>query len=308
VSGAPRISVVVPTVDRVALLERTLRGLAAQDVADFEAIVVHDGDAGVRALLTTWQDRLPLRAIEIPERGAVPKRNAGWRAATAPLIAFTDDDCEPAPGWLKAALAAFDRADANVDLVQGRVDAHPEDAGVEGLFKRTVEVHQHYEGYPNANLIYRRAALERVGGYDDAYWGASEDSDLAFRVIESGGEAIYADDALVWHAVRAVGFADHLKSLPRWANGPLTMKRHPQLRPLVHHRIFWKPMHTTAALALLGMALTPFNWRFVGLVAPHFARRMRTAGMRGGAQLAVADIAETAVTVAGSVRYGTVFI
>ncbi|HUR76470.1 MAG TPA: glycosyltransferase [Acidimicrobiales bacterium] len=307
-TGSPRISVVVPTVDRVALLERTLRGLAAQDAEGFEAIVVHDGDAAIVGLLDHWQDRLPLRALHIAERGAVAKRNAGWRAASAPLIAFTDDDCEPAPGWLKAALAAFDDGDPRVDLVQGRVDTHPEDAHVDGLFKRSVEVHQHYEGYPNANLIYRRRALERVGGYDDAYWGASEDSDLAFRVIETGGEVRYVDDAVVWHAVRPVGFFDHLKSLPRWANGPLTMKRHPQLRPLVHHRIFWKPMHTSGALALLGLVLAPFNWRLAALVAPHFARRIRGAGIRGGTQLALADIAEVAVTVAGSLRYRTVFI
>jgi GT2 family glycosyltransferase len=303
---APRISVVVPTVDRVELLARTLRGLAAQDGVDFEVIVVHDGDFGVRALLAQWADRLPLRALHIPERGAVPKRNVGWRAARAELIAFTDDDCEPAPGWLKSALAAFD--DASVDLVQGRVDAHPDDAAVTGLFKRTIEVHQRYEGYPNANLVYRRSALERVGGYDDAYWGAGEDSDLAHRVIESGGGVRYADDAVVWHAVRAVDFRSHLKSLPRWANAPLTIKRHPQLRPLIHHRIFWKPSHTTGFVALVGLVLAPFNLRFLALVVPHFVRRMRGNGGRAGAQLAVADIAEVAVTVAGSVRYRTVFI
>ena len=304
----PRISVVVPTVDRVALLERTLRGLRAQDGVDFEIFVVHDGDPGVRDLLAAWGDRLPLRALQIPERGAVPKRNVGWRAARAPFVAFTDDDCEPAPGWLKAALGAFDESGDSVDLLQGRVDSHPEDGDVGGTFKRTIEVHQRYEGYPNANLVYRRAALERVGGYDDAYWGAGEDSDLAHRVIESGGGVRYVDDAVVWHAVRAVAFADHLKSLPRWANAPLTIKRHPQLRPLIHRRIFWKPSHTTGALALLGLVLAPFSLRWLALVAPHLVRRIRVAGPRAGTQLAVADIAEVAVTVAGSVRYRTLFI
>ena len=303
---APRISAVVPTVDRVDLLARTLRGLAAQDGVDFEVIVVHDGDAGIRNLLDAWTGHLPLRALQIPERGAVAKRNVGWRAARAELIAFTDDDCEPAPGWLKSALDACD--DDSVELVQGRVDPHPEDAAVSGLFKRTIEVHAHYEGYPNANLVYRRRALERVGGYDDAYWGAGEDSDLAHRVVESGGSVRYANDALVWHAVRAVDFASHLKSLPRWANAPLTMKRHPQLRPLIHHRIFWKPSHTTGFVALVGLVLAPFNLRALALVVPHFLRRMRRHGARDGAQLAIADIAEVAVTVAGSVRYRTLFI
>jgi GT2 family glycosyltransferase len=304
----PTIAVVVPTVDRVALLERTLRGLAAQDGVDFEVIVVHDGNPGVRELLASWRERLPVRALQIPERGAVPKRNVGWRAASAPFIAFTDDDCEPAPGWLKAAVAAFDEADPSVDLIQGRVDSHPEDGHVDGTFKRTIEVHARYEGYPNANLVYRRSALERVGGYDDAYWGAGEDSDLAHRVIESGGAVRYVDDAVVWHAVRAVDFVDHLKSLPRWANAPLTIKRHPQLRPFIHRRIFWKPSHTTGALALAGLVLAPSSLRWLALVAPHFARRMRKNGARAGAQLAVADIAEVAVTVAGSVRYRTLFI
>jgi GT2 family glycosyltransferase len=305
--STPRISVVVPTVDRVELLERTLRGLAEQDV-DFEAIVVHDGDTGIKELLAKWQQRLPLRPIEISERGTVFKRNAGWRAARAPLIAFTDDDCEPAPGWLKGALAAFDTDNPHLDLVQGRVEPHPEDADVTGVFKRTITVTEHYEGYPNANLIYRRSALERVNGFDEAYWGASEDSDLAFRVLESGGDVMYTNDALVWHAVRPVSFVNHLKSLPRWANTPLTMKRHPQLRPLVHHRIFWKPMHTTGALALLGLLVAPFYPRALVLVLPHFARRARRSGPRAGVQLAIADVAEVAVTVAGAVRYRTIFI
>ena len=304
----PRVSVVVPTVDRVELLERTLRGLAAQDVDSFEAIVVHDGHPGIRALLADWSNRLPLQALEIPERGTVAKRNAGWRAARGPIIAFTDDDCEPAPGWLKAAVAAFDQGPPTLDLVQGRVDAHPEDAQVEGLFKRTVTVTGHYEGYPNANLVYRRAALERVGGFDPAYWGATEDADLAFRVLESGGEVQYVDDALVWHAVRAVDFVSHMKSLPRWGNAALTIKRHPQLRPLLPHRIFWKDTHVTGGLALLGLLLAPFSGRALLLVLPHFAKRMKDSGPKAGAQLAVADVAEVAVTVAGSIRYKTLFI
>jgi glycosyltransferase involved in cell wall biosynthesis len=75
----PRISVVVPTVDRVELLARTLRGLAAQDIDDFEVIVVHDGHVDIKTLLHQWKRRLPLQTIETFERGAVPKRNAGWR-------------------------------------------------------------------------------------------------------------------------------------------------------------------------------------------------------------------------------------
>ena len=39
--------------------------------------------------------------------GPAAARNAGWRAAHGPIIAFTDDDCIPDPGWLKAGVPAF---------------------------------------------------------------------------------------------------------------------------------------------------------------------------------------------------------
>ncbi len=84
--------------------------------------MVHDGNPGILALLevgsTTCRCADPHLA-----RGASAKRNAGWRHARAPIIAFTDDDCEPAPGWLSEALPAFD--DPDVTMVQGRVLAHP---------------------------------------------------------------------------------------------------------------------------------------------------------------------------------------
>lgn len=306
----PRISVVVPTRRRVALITRLLHGLANQDLdhGEFEVIVVHEGDAAMSALLDEWQAKLPLRAIVLAPCAVVPKRNAGWRAAQAPLVAFTDDDCEPTPSWLRNAIAAFDDAAPTLDLVQGRIDRHPDDGDVEGIFKRTIEVHEHYEGYPNANLVFRRRALERVGGYDEAFWGAGEDADLAFRVRESGGDVAYRDDVVMWHAVRPVSFVEHLQSLPRWGNGALTIKRHPQLRPLLIRRVFWKESHTTGSLALLGLLLVVVDWRFALLAVPHVRRRVREAGLRNGVQLAVADVVEVAITVSGSVRYRTLFI
>ncbi|MCU1484478.1 MAG: glycosyl transferase family 2 [Actinomycetia bacterium] len=298
------VSVVVPTVDRVALLDRCLRGLAAQDGVTFEVLVVHDGDPGVTALLQTWTDRLPLRPVQIAERGAAAKRNAGWRTAGAPVIAFVDDDCEPAPGWLKAALDALDDG---VDLVQGRVEAHPDDGAQAGLFSRTIEVHGPSELYPNANLVYRRSALGRVGGYDDAFAGG-EDTDLAWRVLESGGTAVWAPEALVWHAVRSASFADHVRSLPRWHTLALVLQRHPQLRKLAHRKVFWKRSHPTAALAGLGLLLAPFDRRALALVAPLLARRVREAGVADGVQLAAADVVEVGVMAYGSVRHRTVLL
>jgi GT2 family glycosyltransferase len=301
----PDVTVVVPTVDRVALLDRCLAGLARPQGADFDVVVVHDGNPDIAALLDRWAATIPVRGLEISERGAVPKRNAGWQATTARVIAFTDDDCQPAEGWLAAGLAALT---PDVDLVQGRIEPHPEDASVTGVFKRTLELTEASDTYPNANLIYRRRALERTKGFDAAFWGGGEDTDLAWRVIETGGAAVFAPDALVYHAVRPAGLVDHLRSLPRWATLALVLRRHPQLRRLLHRKLFWKRSHPAAVLALVGLVGAVRDRRALLLAIPLLARRSREAGLRDGVQLAVSDVAEVLVMISGAVRYRVVLL
>jgi GT2 family glycosyltransferase len=288
----PDISVVVPTVDRVALLERCLRGLSGQRDVTYEVIVVHDGHPGIVELLEQWRDRLPLRGLPTGAKGASAKRNEGWRAAGADIVAFTDDDCEPSARWLSQLIHGF--ADPGVELVQGTVLPHPEDGDVGGIFARTIEVRQPTATYPNANLAYRWEALSRVGGYDERLT-AGEDTDLAWRVLDSGGSAAFVRDALVWHAVRPVNLRGHLQSLPRWASLAEVVRRHPHLRTEAYRRIFWKRSHARAWLALIGLAAAPFDRRALALVLPQLIDRRHPA-------LVVTDWVECAVLAGGSLR------
>jgi hypothetical protein len=281
------VTVVVPTVDRVDLLRRCLGGLSGARV-----LVVHDGHAGVAALLA----ELDVPSLVIGDRGVSAKRNAGWKAAGTPLVAFTDDDCEPAPGWVGALAAAA----ADADLVAGPVRPHPQDVA-EGRWARTVTAEQ--PGfYPGCNLLVRKELLEKVDGFDESLHGG-EDTDLAWRVREAGGRAAWADEGLVWHAVRPVTFPEQLRSLPRWAGLPLVVRRHPQLRALAHRRWFWKSTHPVALLAILGVIASPFRWWTLAAVLPLLVSRVRRNGPVGGMQHAVNDVAETLVMVAGSVRH-----
>lgn len=284
------VTVVIPAVDRVALLARCLDGLAGADV-----LVVHDGDEGVRRLLS----ERGLHGLQIGDHGVSAKRNAGWRVARTDWVAFTDDDCVPAPGWLDALLAD------GADLVAGPVQPHPDDDAA-GLWARTVTATE--PGfYPGCNLLVRRTALERVGGFDEALRGG-EDTDLAWRVRESGASHGWAGDAVVWHAVRAVTFPEQLRSLPRWAGLPLVVRRHPALRALAHHRIFWKESHPAAILALAALLLSTWDRRALLGVLPVVARRVPEAGVRDGVQLAVNDLAEALVLIAGSLRHRSVLL
>src|SRR5690606_5701624 len=120
-SLTPRISVVVPSYRRIALLDRCLSALVAQDLpgSQFEIIVVHDGPSeACRRLAQQWRRRIgpqkgPGFAFhEQSHRGPAAARNVGWRAACAEIVAFTDDDTEPDSRWLSSALEGF-AADAD---------------------------------------------------------------------------------------------------------------------------------------------------------------------------------------------------
>src|SRR4051812_39670363 len=103
-----RASVVVPTYRRPDLLDRCLSALVAQDFdpAACEVIVADDaaGDE-TRRQVEKWAgaSRFALRYVAVgPPHGPAAARNAGWRAARGEVVAFTDDDCVPDPGWLRA--------------------------------------------------------------------------------------------------------------------------------------------------------------------------------------------------------------
>ena len=295
------VSVVVPTVDRVDLLQRCLVSLKAQELPADEVIVVHDGNLEVDALLASWQDRLPLRCLQIKERGASAKRNAGWRAAQHPLVAFTDDDCAPTPGWLTALCAA------SGDLLAGPIAAHPEDSQTASVFGRTIEIDQEGPYFPAANIAVTRELLGRVGGFDETM-AAGEDTDLAWRVQEAGGVAAWVPDALVHHAVRPATFPQHLRSLWRWRDLALVVRRHPSLRSHLQGGLFWKRSHPLALLAMAGAVGSLRKPSLVVLAAPLLAMRWRERGPRFGTQLAVADVAEVGVVLAGSVKHRTVLL
>ncbi|HEX6362166.1 MAG TPA: glycosyltransferase, partial [Albitalea sp.] len=107
-SGGPRISVVIPTCRRPELLARCLAAVLTQSIARdaYEVVVVDDGhDDATRAAVERLQPAGGAPALRYlrPARGRGPAvaRNAGWRAARAPVVAFTDDDTIPDARWLE---------------------------------------------------------------------------------------------------------------------------------------------------------------------------------------------------------------
>src|SRR5205085_6868290 len=90
-------------------------------------------------------------------------RNAGWRAARAPIVAFTDDDCVPQPGWLAALASGM----TDADVVQGRTVL--DEAQRRGPFSPHVEVGGPSWIFQTCNIAYRRSILEAIGGFDERF-------------------------------------------------------------------------------------------------------------------------------------------
>ena len=313
---APTVSVVVPTYQRRARVARTLERLLAQDHPAFEVVVVDngttDGTADDLAALSDRDERVRVVRIEV-NRGPGPARNAGWRAAHAPVVAFTDDDTEPDPGWLTALAAPFA---AGADIVMGRTVPTDEAWAAAGPFSHWVRVEQPMPWFPTCNVAYRRALLDRAGGFDETFtatFGSSfgDDTDLAWRALDLGAEARFAPGALVHHEVTRSDWRAFVRAARRRGGVPAVVDRHPGLRAQLPLPYVYVQAHRPAVVAALGLAVlavrprSPWAWAAAAVLGrPYAAFRMRGTGARPGrfgtapwtvAGLLVADLAEMAV-------------
>jgi GT2 family glycosyltransferase len=316
--GAPRISVVVTTKDRSERLAATLAGLRAQTLprSEFEVIVVDDASADPRTKALLEDElrarALDLRALESPfTRGQAGARNDGWRAARAPLVAFTDDDCVPDAGWLRAALEAAGRESGVI--IQGRTEPEPAPEGYRRMFSRTVIVRTLGPQYQTCNIVYPRALLERLGGFDEAFGPpvVGEDTDLAWRAIEAGARTAFAPDALVIHAVHRLGPLGMLREATRWTDAPRVFARHPGARVILNRRLFWNGWHYLVFRSLFALALPKPARRY--LLTRHALQLVARAHDAGAGAWAVPylllyDLVEIAAITRGGVRHRTLVL
>jgi GT2 family glycosyltransferase len=197
-------SVIVPHYNDLAALDACLSALQAQTFSTnaYEIIVADNASpCGIAAVRDVVRDRA--RLVEVVEPGAGPARNGGAKHASAPLLAFTDCDCLPEPGWLSAGLAMLD----TTDIVGGRMTVIVNEAepltpaeAFELLFafdNKTYVEQKHFT--VTANLFVRKADFDRIGPFRT---GVSEDQEWCLRARGKGFRIAYAEAAIVGHPAR----------------------------------------------------------------------------------------------------------
>jgi GT2 family glycosyltransferase len=179
-------------------LESILDGLHPGD-----EVVVVDAASRTSAVRTT-AEAAGVRCVRSERAPASVARNLGWRSATAPLVAFLDDDCRPHAGWAEAVVDAL----ADLDVVCGRVVG--DGAGHLSLLL-SADPRDYDLATPladlghGANLAARRDALARIGGWDETLgpgtpWPGGEDKELLARALAAGLACGYRPDPVVTHA------------------------------------------------------------------------------------------------------------
>lgn len=202
----PALTVVVPTRGRAAYLEVTLDSLCRQrSRATHELLVVDDGATDATPEVAA---RFDVRLIRHDERRSLnAARNTGLREARADLIAFVDDDVLAPPGWVDALVegaARHPEADAFGGPIRARFEGHaPRGCGREDPPITTLDLGTDDVEAPmvwGANFAVRRAAVERIGEFDESLDRAhGDEEDWLLRLRAAGGRIVYLADAGLDH-------------------------------------------------------------------------------------------------------------
>ena len=160
-------------------------------------------------------------------------------------------------------------------FLQGRTAPDPDERQLLHGLARSVDVPAAGGWFETCNMAYPRELLERLGGFDEAYDFGGEDTDLAWRAIESGAEPRFVGEALVWHAVVSRTFRRALSEAARWRDLPAVVARHPGLHDSLHRRHFWNREHMALAVAIAGLPLARRAPPLAALAAvPYLAARL----------------------------------
>jgi cellulose synthase/poly-beta-1,6-N-acetylglucosamine synthase-like glycosyltransferase len=293
VTGLPRIDVVISTLDEERYVERCLEHVLGQDYPrELVKTILVDGGSTDRTVelarrLGEADDRLDVVADGL--RRSLPEAiNVAVARGSAELVAKVDAHGYPARDFLRSAADAFERAGEDVACVGGRPEQTGEtEWGRAAALARTSRFGvggSVYAGTTELELVdtvqcgvYRRDALERVGGFDPTMvYG--EDDELNWRLRDAGYK-ILLDASIRFVYVARASPAALFRQYRNYG--------HAKVRVLLAHPRFLRPWHLApAALVAGGAALA------VGATLGSGPAR-RAGALAAGAYVAAALVAGT---------------
>jgi glycosyltransferase involved in cell wall biosynthesis len=204
------MSVVICSLNGADGVDRCLRALARQTIrSSLELIVVDDGSTDATSDVGRAHAAIVVR--HSTNLGLAAARNSGLAAATAPVVAFLDDDCEPEQAWAEQLLTGYEKGvigtggpirpgrcsgfimryfERNNPLKLQEANLADSDRIIYRLklyLQRQWTLTERFESrevysFAGANMSFLRQALIEVGQFDERFRFAGEELDLCIRL------------------------------------------------------------------------------------------------------------------------------
>jgi len=227
-----RISAIICTFKRPDYLRHALRSLCEQSLPcdEYEVIVVDNAvEVEAEGVVKEFADAgVNLRYITEKRIGLSPARNTGLMAASAPYVAYMDDDARADSQWLEALVRAFEQTIPAPAAVGGRVWLDWQGTKPTWVPERHLSLYTYVdhgagahslekgEYLVGANLAFEKDALLSAGGFDEKLGRqgslllSGEESAILAQLRARQRSIYYEPAAFVWHSV------DQTRKRPAW--------------------------------------------------------------------------------------------
>jgi poly-beta-1,6-N-acetyl-D-glucosamine synthase len=225
------ISIIVPAYNEATVIDGALASLVALDYPELEVVVVDDGstDETLR-VASAWEGRhgnTEVRVVTKRNGGKAAALNTGIAASKHPFIFCMDADSRLEPRTLRQAMQQF--GDPSVGAVAGNVKVENRIGYLTRLqaleYIEGLNLPRRAQGFiaavnivPGPVGLFRREALQEVGGYDTDTF--AEDADLTLKLVAAGWKVVYEDTAIAWTQAPET-WLDLIQQRYRWTRGIL---------------------------------------------------------------------------------------
>ena len=231
----PPISVIVPAYNEATVIDEAMASLARLDYPQFEVVVVDDGSLDeTLAVAAEWEGRhgnADFRIVTKRNGGKATALNTGIAVSKYPFLFCMDADSRLEPQTLRRAVQQL--SDPSVGAIAGNVKVRNRGSILTKLqaleYIEGLNLPRRAQGFlaavnivPGPVGLFRREALEEVGGYDTDTF--AEDADLTLKLVAAGWKVVYEDTAIAWTEAPEK-WLDLVQQRYRWTRGILQSLR-----------------------------------------------------------------------------------
>lgn len=259
------VTVVIPTINRADVLVDTVRDMLAQQLDDYEIVIVDQSDQVNERVLAMARAStgVSVRYFTADFKGLPQARNFGWRQATKDIVLYVDDDIRTGPDLARRHLQCH--IEKGADMVAGGIDEAKGDKDAAGKtgslnwWTATPVGNFHFleRGWciqaKGANFSIRRHVLGMIGGFDEALsLGAAlyEETEIALRLRTHGGRTFFEPCARILHLSAPMGGCRVTRNWPKYMHG----LAHNRAILIFRHLRWWHRPSATMRLFMLGLS------------------------------------------------------